>query len=221
MTRDSTDQTRDIVLGGEWTIPDSTAEGTRRRTLVSAAVWTVPAVGVAIATPAAAASGKSSTTTAKKADLRNASTTWNAQGGKKDIPANNTFGADKGLVVHAKVTNDGPDTVTGITVCIKLPHSSHQMDRARPHYPVASKGWEYLNDYAFGFDCWVFTFVNRTLTLAPGESAEVDITYWTTPDAFRVGESIHPFVDFQMVSGEDTNLSNNARFTDNDYHVHT
>ncbi|AND17992.1 hypothetical protein C5C18_02015 [Rathayibacter tritici] len=219
MTDNHTDPTKDIVLGDGWSIDD--ASGTGRRTLVSAAVWTVPAVAAAIATPAAAASGKPTTTTTKKADLRNASTTWNAQGGEKDIPANNTFGADKGLVVHAKVTNDGPDTVTGITVCFKLPHSTHQTSRTRPHYPVARGGWEYLNDYPFGMDCWVFTFINRTLTLAPGESAEVDIDYWTTPDAYRVGESIHPWVDFQMVNGEDTNEFNNGAFTNNDYHVHT
>lgn len=218
MTHDLTGPTKDIVLGDGWSIDDNSAANPGRRTLVSAAVWTVPAVGVAIATPAAAASGG---TTRKKADLRITYLAWNAQGGQAAVPANNTFGADNGLFVDAKVVNDGPDSVTGVTVTISLPHYSNQMNRGIAHYPVARDGWEYLSDAAQGTDSWTFTFVKRTLTLASGQSAEAVIDFWTTPNAGRTQNSIKPYVAFQATDADETNQSNNGKYTDNSYNVRT
>ncbi|PPG93559.1 hypothetical protein C5C00_13690 [Rathayibacter rathayi] len=222
MTYDHTGPTKDLVLGGEWKIDDASPVGPVRRTLVSAAVWTVPALGVAIATPAAAASGSNGTAAkTKKSDLRNTYTAWNAQGGQKDVPGDNTFTADNGLFVHAKVTNDGPDTVTGITAALLLPHYSNQMNRGRAHYPVARNGWEYYTDYAKGTDNWVFTFIKRSLTLAPGESSEVVIDFWTIPDSGRTAKGIQPYVAFQTTDGDETNQQNNGKSTDNSYNVRT
>ncbi|AND17653.1 hypothetical protein [Rathayibacter tritici] len=53
MTKTS-DSTREVTLGGDWIIPAH--DGFARRTLVKGAAWSIPAVSVAIATPAAAAS---------------------------------------------------------------------------------------------------------------------------------------------------------------------
>lgn len=225
MTHDLTGPTKDIVLGDGWSIEDNLAANPGRRTLVSAAIWTVPAVGVAIATPAAAASGSgadaSTQPTRKKSDLRITYLAWNAQGGQQDVPPNNTFSADNGLFVHAKVVNDGPDTVTGITAVLSLPHYSNQMNPARPHYPVARNGWEYLSNGAYGADDWTFTFINRSLTLAPGQNSEVVIDFWTIPDAGRTADGIKPFVAFQTIDGDETNQGNNGKTTDNSYNVHT
>lgn len=225
MTHDLTGPTKDIVLGDGWSIDDTSAENPGRRTLVSAAVWTVPAVAAAIATPAAAASGAGTGADAqpKRANLRATYIAWNAQGGQQDVPANNTFAADNGLFVHAKVINDGPDTITGVRASLTLPHYSIQMNRGRPHFPVSGSGWDYEANYADAGDNrrWVFSFRNASLTLAPGQIAEVLINFWTIPDAGRSDNGIQPFVVFEPTNATETNSGNNGKSTDNSFNVRT
>lgn len=225
MTHDLTGPTKDIVLGDGWSIEDNLAANPGRRTLVSAAIWTVPAVGVAIATPAAAASGSGAAANPQpaRADLRTTYVAWNAQGGQQAVPADGTFHADNGLFVHAKAVNDGPDTITGVRVYLSLPHYSIQMNGARPHFPVAGSGWDYVMNYMDAGDNrrWVFAFQNASLTLAPGQTAEVVINFWTIPDAGRTEDGIKPFVVFGLTNAEETNPGNNGKLTDNSFNVHT
>lgn len=56
MTDDLAGPTKDIVLGDGWSIEDPSAPNFGRRTLVAASTWTVPAMGVEVDTPVAAAS---------------------------------------------------------------------------------------------------------------------------------------------------------------------
>ncbi|MFF0909477.1 hypothetical protein ACFWZW_02170 [Microbacterium enclense] len=201
-------------------VGDDVAAGMKRRTILAGAAWSVPAIAVATASPAFAA-----TTTTKKADIQITSVQWNAQGGTSAVPADATFNADNGLFVDATVRNNGPDTITGVSVAISLPISAHQLDPSKSHYPEASDGWSYYTSYD---DVTVpgnrvVTFRNDSLTLAPSQTATVRIKYWTTSDKGVTVDNIKPFVAFQATDPnvEETNQSNNGEKTANSYNVHT
>ncbi|MBF4461132.1 MULTISPECIES: hypothetical protein [unclassified Rathayibacter] len=206
---------RDISISTGWSIPHENGIG--RRQLVEGVAWSLPVVAFAAATPAAAASGQ------KSVDLQLTSVQWNAQGGVGAVPPNATFNADNGLFVDAEVVNNGPDSITGITVALSLPFVPNQMDPAKPHYPQASAGWSYQTSYNQGSDRRVVQFVNSGQTLAPGQRVTVRILFWTTSDPGVTVDNIFPYVSFQPSNSDyvDSNPNNNGGSTVNSYNVHT